>query len=81
MPSALATPHPSATPAGPRPTPVAPDQYKRADLLKHDSTDYAKLRHRAEAINAAVDQTIFESAVDQHCAEGSIARCGRSGTA
>lgn len=53
MPSALPTPRPATTPAGPRPTPVAPDHFKRADLLKHDSTDYAKLRHRAEAINAA----------------------------
>ena len=52
VPSPLPTPHVMATPTGPRPTPVAPEHYTRADLLNHNSTDYAKLRHRAEAINA-----------------------------
>ena len=34
-PAPLSTPHPAATPAGPRPTPVAPEHFRRADLIQH----------------------------------------------
>lgn len=47
------TPRVAPTPATSCATPAVPAQFKPRHLIDRDSDEYARLRHRAEAINAA----------------------------